>query len=195
MTFPSAEDQTLWIKNLNDKIATNEMKRQIYYLFSSVAPIVNIEYKKGIKTRGQAWISFATNEGARLAKQAFKGFNLLGKDIDIQFANKPSKAIVDFNEAKKAGIADLPDVEPEAPEPEKTSTIKATGFPPTLPEMGVKIIFRNIAGVKNIKYDSQTHIAIVQYETPEQASQAMEKLQNYSVLDQYNLNLEYVQNE
>lgn len=192
MTFPSAEDQTLWIKNLNDKISTEEMRRELYYLFSSVSPIVKIEYHKGIKTRGQAWISFVTNDGAKLAKQTLQGFNLLGKPIQIQYANQPSKAIVEFNEAKKAGTANLADIVPAAPEPEKTSILKVSGIPPKFPELGLRLIFKQIQGLKSINIDTSTHVAIVTYETPQQATEAVDKFQNYCITDQYFLHIEYV---
>jgi len=93
MALPIAPSATLYLQNLNDSIAVSELRRELYCLFSSVAPVVEIAARRGARTRGQAWISYARIEAATMAMQRFQGFAFLGKPLRIEFAVSESRSV------------------------------------------------------------------------------------------------------
>eukprot|EP00347_Sterkiella_histriomuscorum_P013706 403363680 len=84
---------TLYVRNLNDKIKTDEMKITLFHLFSQVGEVIEINMRNtnnSQKLRGQAFIVFREQDMADRGLQELKGFNLFGKSIDIQYAKQNS---------------------------------------------------------------------------------------------------------
>lgn len=50
---------TLYVHNINEKIKINDLKRQLYDLFSQSGKILEVIANKGTKKRGQAFIVFS----------------------------------------------------------------------------------------------------------------------------------------
>ena len=189
MTLPIAPSQTLYIKNLNDKISVNELKRELYCLFSFVGPVVDIEARKSAKTRGQAWVSFISVEAATIAMQRLQGFNLLGKDMVISYSKSKSKTINDYIESlKKDEVVDNED-EDEEPAPKETATLRVDGYPPKINHTVLSILFRQINGFK--KAELKENFTIVYYDNPQNAAEALAKFQGFKVAGDYRLSLTY----
>lgn len=185
MALPIAPSQTIYIQNLNDTIPVNEMKRELYCLFSSVAPVVEIAARKGIKARGQAWVSFASIEVATIAMQRFQGFNFLGKEMHIEFARSITKVLTEQYENL---VHRNEEVEEEEPEPiVESPVLNVTGYPPKANAIVLGILFRKEQGYQ--KLEMQTDFTLVYFDTAEHANIAMEKMQNFSVTEGFRLKI------
>jgi RNA recognition motif-containing protein len=82
--------QTLYVNHLCEKISLPELKRSLYSLFSAYGAILEIRAHRGLKRRGQAWITFQTLESAVKAKSILDKYYLFDRVISVQFANRKS---------------------------------------------------------------------------------------------------------
>lgn len=188
MTLPIAPNQTLYIKNLDDKLSSKELKIQLYCLFSFVAPVVNIEARKSVKTRGQAWVSFISEEAATIAMQRLQGFNFLGKEMHIEYSKSQSKALSEIELIKKI---EEPESESEDEEPvvKETPILKVEGYPPKTNETILSILFKRVPGFQSVEL-KENH-AIVIYDAVESASKALSHFQNFKVTGDYRLSVQF----
>lgn len=76
---------SLYVKNLNEKINKNELKRALYMLFSTYGPVLDIVTtrvgSKGQNMRGQAHIVYRDIQTSTQAMRALQGFDLFGKEM------------------------------------------------------------------------------------------------------------------
>lgn len=73
--------QTLYINNLNDKLPKEQLKEQLYLLFSQFGTILDVVALKTERMRGQAWISYVKTQSATDAMNTLQGFNFFGKPL------------------------------------------------------------------------------------------------------------------
>ncbi|EXJ81348.1 hypothetical protein A1O3_07638 [Capronia epimyces CBS 606.96] len=94
---PGTPSQTLYIKNLNEKINKNELKRALYMLFSTYGPVLDIVTTrvgaKGQNMRGQAHIVFRDIQTSTQALRALQGCDLCGKEMVIVYGKGQSQII------------------------------------------------------------------------------------------------------
>lgn len=87
----------LYVKNLNEKINKNELKRALYMIFSSYGPVLDIvttrEGSKGQAMRGQAHVVFRDIQTSTQAMRALQGFDFLGKDLKIAYGKGQSQIL------------------------------------------------------------------------------------------------------
>jgi hypothetical protein len=191
MTCPLAPSQTLYLRNIDDKISVNELKRELYCLFSFVAPVVEIEARKGVKTRGQAWISFANTETATIVMQKLQGFNFLGRELSIEYAKSRSKAIADYDEWLAGATSQAPVPEPEPAPVLESQVLTVTGFPARANAIVLGAIFRQVPGYQKTEVNGDT--AFVYYATTEQAREALSKLHGFPVSPEFKLAITFTQ--
>ena len=86
-------NQTLYVNNLNDKIKIDELKENLFHLFSEFGDIISIIAKKNIKMRGQAFIIFKDINSAKNAKLSLNHSIFLGKELNINYSKNPSKIL------------------------------------------------------------------------------------------------------
>lgn len=90
-------NQSLYIKNLNEKIHKDDLKRALYMLFSTYGPVLDIvttrKGGKGQTMRGQAHVCYRDIQTATQAMRALQGFDLFEKDLQIQYAKGESQVI------------------------------------------------------------------------------------------------------
>lgn len=86
-------NQTIYIKNLNEKVKKEELKRSLYCLFSQYGRIVDIVALKTPKLRGQAWVVFSEVTAASNAVRQMQNFPFYDKPIRIQYAKSKSDCI------------------------------------------------------------------------------------------------------
>ncbi|RMD44273.1 hypothetical protein DV735_g775, partial [Chaetothyriales sp. CBS 134920] len=90
-------NQTLYVKNLNDKIHKNELKRALYMLFSTYGSVLDVvtqrvgAHKQSM--RGQAHVVFRDVQTATQALRSLQGFDLFGKKLVIVYARGSSHII------------------------------------------------------------------------------------------------------
>lgn len=84
--------QTLYVNHLCEKVGICELKRSLFSLFSRYGTIIDICAHKGIKKRGQAFITFSDLESAVRAKNALDNYFLFDRQIQVNFAKSKSLA-------------------------------------------------------------------------------------------------------
>jgi RNA recognition motif-containing protein len=93
----SADTDRLYIKNLNDKINKDELRRALYMLFSTYGPVLDIvTVRIGAKKqtmRGQAHVCFRDIQTSTQAMRALQGFDLFGKEMVIVYGKGQSGII------------------------------------------------------------------------------------------------------
>ncbi|GJJ74294.1 hypothetical protein EMPS_06652 [Entomortierella parvispora] len=93
-TAPTIDpNQTIYVRNLNEKINKIELKRSLYSLFSAYGKVISIVALKTTRERGQAFIAFSDIVSATTALRGLQGFNFYGKQLEIQYAKSKSHAI------------------------------------------------------------------------------------------------------
>ncbi|PPQ79560.1 hypothetical protein CVT25_003442 [Psilocybe cyanescens] len=83
---------TLYIKNLNDKVNKEELKTQLFALFTTYGKIIDIIASKSQKMRGQAFLVFTDLAGATSAMRACEGMIFYDKPLHIDYAKSKSYA-------------------------------------------------------------------------------------------------------
>lgn len=93
----SADTNRLYIKNLDDKINKNEIKRALYMLFSTYGPVLDVVTARvGAKKqsmRGQAHVVYRDIQTSTQAMRALQGFELFGKEMVIVYGKAQSNII------------------------------------------------------------------------------------------------------
>ncbi|GLT65769.1 hypothetical protein SLA2020_381810 [Shorea laevis] len=86
-------NQTIYIKNLNEKVKKEELKRSLYSLFSQYGRILDVVSLKTPKLRGQAWVVFTEVTAASNAVRQMQNFPFYDKPMRIQYAKTKSDCI------------------------------------------------------------------------------------------------------
>ncbi|KAK6460343.1 hypothetical protein DFJ63DRAFT_290608 [Scheffersomyces coipomensis] len=81
--------QTLYIKNLNDKINPKVMKHNLYLLFSTYGDVIQIHNRK----RGQAHIVFGDVDSSSLALRSLQSDVFFDKPLVINYSINESSII------------------------------------------------------------------------------------------------------
>ncbi|KAF9429738.1 hypothetical protein BGZ94_009637 [Podila epigama] len=81
-----APSPSLYIKNLNEKIKLDVLKKSIKTIFGQYGEVLNIVAHGNIRMRGQAFVIFENKEIAAKAMSEVQGFPLYGKPMNIQFS-------------------------------------------------------------------------------------------------------------
>jgi U2 small nuclear ribonucleoprotein B'' len=97
---------SLYVSQLNDKIKKDDLRRELYMLFSTYGPILDIVAMKTAKMRGQAHIVFRDTATATQALRHLQDFEFFGKPIKVQYAKSKSEFI-----SKLDGSYKMPTVE------------------------------------------------------------------------------------
>ncbi|KAI0787164.1 hypothetical protein BC629DRAFT_1243052, partial [Irpex lacteus] len=88
----SQPNTTLYIKNLNDKVQKDELRLQLFGLFTTYGRVIDVVALKTQKMRGQAFIVFSDLAGATAALRACEGIVFYDKPMHIEYAKSKSYA-------------------------------------------------------------------------------------------------------
>ncbi|RMZ82808.1 hypothetical protein DV737_g1881, partial [Chaetothyriales sp. CBS 132003] len=114
---PSPKDvgspnQTLYVKNLNDKIHKTELKRALYMLFSTYGSVLDIITQRvGARKqsmRGQAHVVFRDVHTATQAMRSLQAFELFSKKMVIVYGRGTSNIIPKLRGTFEAPVATPP---------------------------------------------------------------------------------------
>ncbi|EIN10918.1 RNA-binding domain-containing protein [Punctularia strigosozonata HHB-11173 SS5] len=83
---------TLYVNNLNDKVNKEELRAQLYALFTTYGKVIDVIASKTPKMRGQAFLVFSELAGATSALRACEGMVFYDKPLRIQYAKTKSYA-------------------------------------------------------------------------------------------------------
>ena len=76
-----AKHLRLYLTNLPDKLQKQDLKRELYMLFSTYGTVLDIVAQKTMKMRGQAHIVFKDVQTAAQAMRQLEGFVFFGKPM------------------------------------------------------------------------------------------------------------------
>lgn len=83
----------LYVRNLNDKLPKEDLKRNLYMLFATYGVILDIVALKTMKMRGQAHVVFRDVDSSTQAMRALQGFTFFGKEMVRQGPSNVTKSI------------------------------------------------------------------------------------------------------
>ncbi|GJE84989.1 RNA-binding domain-containing protein [Phanerochaete sordida] len=83
---------TLYLKNLNDKVNKEELRHQLYALFTTYGRVIDVVALKTQKMRGQAFVVFSDLASATAALRACEGFVFYEKPMHIEYSKQKSWA-------------------------------------------------------------------------------------------------------
>ncbi|KAJ6614297.1 hypothetical protein B0H10DRAFT_1880702 [Mycena sp. CBHHK59/15] len=83
---------TLYINNLNDKVNKNELRSQLFALFTTYGKLIDVIASKSHRMRGQAFLVFSDLAGATTAMRACEGMVFYDKPLHIDYAKTKSYA-------------------------------------------------------------------------------------------------------
>ncbi|KAF9941732.1 hypothetical protein BGZ65_001740 [Modicella reniformis] len=85
-----ASSPTLYIKNLNEKIKLEVLKKSLRSIFGQYGDILDIVAHSNIRMRGQAFVIFEDKDVATKAMAEVQGFPLYGRQMVIQHSKRKS---------------------------------------------------------------------------------------------------------
>lgn len=202
--------QTLYIKNLYEKIGKEELKKCLYCIFSQFGKIADVQCVKTNKLRGQAWIIFADINSASNALRCMNGFPFFEKNMEIQYAKDESVALTKTKEGwkprkkqkteKKAAAAKAA-AQPAEQQPAKPGEANKNppnkllfieGLPDNTTSQMLELLFNQFLGLSEVRMvESRPGIAFVEYDTEASATNAMTGLQSFQVSPGFNLRISY----
>ncbi|KAJ3232791.1 hypothetical protein HDU78_006852 [Chytriomyces hyalinus] len=217
---PTEPNHTLYVRNLNEKIALKTIKKSLDAIFSGFGEIIQIRAKSNITLRGQAFVTYKNVDSATKALGEVQGFPLFSLPLDIQYARDRnfifSEADGTLEEHKKKRAIEKAE---KAKEPKKARsdvpTLGATGWFPGgapmpaefLPPNSILFIenlptettdeklaelFKQIPGFKEVRLvPGKSDIAFVEYEVEAQATLAKQQLNNFQILPDREIRVSY----
>ncbi|KAJ2793148.1 hypothetical protein H4R20_006628 [Coemansia guatemalensis] len=86
-------NQTLYIRNLNDKIQKEVLKHALYGLCIAYGRVLDIVALKTMKMRGQAFVAFDDITAATAALRQLNGRRIFGRPIQVEYALSKSNVV------------------------------------------------------------------------------------------------------
>lgn len=74
-------NQSIYIQNLPEKLQKEDLRRELYILFSTYGPVLDVTALKNKKMRGQAHVLFKDVQGATQALRNCQGFEFFGREM------------------------------------------------------------------------------------------------------------------
>ncbi|GAB1521077.1 RNA recognition motif-containing protein [Rhizoctonia solani] len=178
-TGDAAHGSTIFVSNLPYTATSTDVQT----LFSDVAPVRSafvVLDKETKASKGVAYVSFAIKEDASLALESEKPFELDGRILRLQWADKKG---VPHNADKDSPKKPKREPQPKGPiDPEAIRTLIVTNLPPGTNSKVLWKKARKIPGATQVVYpvpDHDEHTALVKFSSPAQASAAVAKLHNH----------------
>ena len=80
------------MKNLPEKVNKEDLKRELYMLFSTYGPVLDIVTMRN-RMRGQAHVVYRDIQTSTQAMRALQGFDFLGQEMQIMYAKGQSQIV------------------------------------------------------------------------------------------------------
>ncbi|PSK55137.1 hypothetical protein B9Z65_2526 [Elsinoe australis] len=132
-------NETLYCSNLPDKLQKDDLKRELYMLFTTYGPVLDIVALKTTKMRGQAHVLFRDRIASTQALRDLNNCEFFGKQMHISYATSKSDTLAKLDGTYKQPA---PPTEIQATETQRSifagppgtqvSTSGGLGPPPTL---------------------------------------------------------------
>ncbi|KAJ1901058.1 hypothetical protein LPJ81_003823 [Coemansia sp. IMI 209127] len=95
--------QTLYVRNLNDKIQKDVLKRALYEACIGYGRILDVVALKTVKMRGQAFIVFDDISTATVALRQLNGRTVFGRAMSVEYALSKSNVVAQEDGTFKYG--------------------------------------------------------------------------------------------
>eukprot|EP00123_Amoebidium_parasiticum_P015249 comp22854_c1_seq1/m.36043 comp22854_c1_seq1/g.36043 ORF comp22854_c1_seq1/g.36043 comp22854_c1_seq1/m.36043 type:complete len:236 (-) comp22854_c1_seq1:69-776(-) len=116
-------NHTVYVKNVNEKIKKQELRRSLYALFSQYGPVLDVVALKTTKCRGQAWVAFKDVSAASKAIFGLQGFVFYDRPLKLFFSLNKSDSVArmdgTFGKNEKAPAPPAVSAPAAAPKAEK----------------------------------------------------------------------------
>ena len=74
-------NQSLYLSNLPEKLQKEDIRRELYMLFSTYGPVLDVTAMSTEKMRGQAHVLFKDVQSATQAMRGCQGWEFCGKEM------------------------------------------------------------------------------------------------------------------
>ncbi|KAF7488593.1 U2 small nuclear ribonucleoprotein B'' [Sarcoptes scabiei] len=198
-------NNTIYIRNLNEKIKKTELTKSLNAIFSQFGTILDIHAKKSLKMRGQAFVIFKDINSASNAMRSMQNFPFYDKPMQIQYARKDSDLIAKMKgtyvERPKLPRGEEPKKKKKEKRPMPINAVNAAGIPhsalteqppnnilfltnlpPETTEIMVQVLFAQFPGFKEARLiPGRYDICFVEFENEFQAGSAKDSLQGFRI--------------
>ncbi|KAK4525781.1 hypothetical protein GAYE_SCF16G3690 [Galdieria yellowstonensis] len=208
-------NQTIYVRNLNEKVKKQELRQSLYEAFSQFGRIVDVVALKTTRMRGQAFIAFEDIASATNALRGLQGFLFYDKPMVIQYAKTKSdkiaklegtfvprserKAEQDTNTTSKSETLKRKRTSPilskdvdnvQVGEPNHVLFI--AGIPEDCSVEQLASLFVQFPGYKDTRLAAgQERVAFVEFETEDQATIALQGMQGFRISETSQLIIVY----
>lgn len=208
-------NQTIYVRNLNEKVKKQELRQSLYEAFSQFGRVVDVVALKTTRMRGQAFIAFEDIASATNALRGLQGFLFYDKPMVIQYAKTKSdkiaklegtfvprserKAEKDTNTASKSETLKRKRTSPilskdvdnvQVGEPNHVLFI--AGIPEDCSVEQLASLFVQFPGYKDTRLAAgQERVAFVEFETEDQATIALQGMQGFRISETSQLIIVY----
>eukprot|EP01113_Clastostelium_recurvatum_P012370 TRINITY_DN16425_c0_g1_i1.p1 TRINITY_DN16425_c0_g1~~TRINITY_DN16425_c0_g1_i1.p1 ORF type:complete len:273 (-),score=62.36 TRINITY_DN16425_c0_g1_i1:42-758(-) len=214
-------NHTIYINNINEKVKKEDLKKNLYALFSRFGSILDVVALRTYRMRGQAWIVFKDIAAAGAAMREMQGYTFFDKPIKISYALTKSDAVAQldgtFSQKQKEDRKKTSEKKRAADRKDATSKRVAMGLdganshlshqprdaPPNrilfvegLPEgvadSTLSALFTQFPGFREVRLvPGRSGIAFVEYDSELQSSAALAGLQNFKINSQDSMIISY----
>jgi len=211
------DNTTLYISNLNERVAVNELRKALFAVFSQCGKISDIFASKRYKLRGQAWIEYSDSHSAANAFSVLQGLPFYSKPMNIAFAlkfpsSKERSKSYSFKSARKmkrtpsssitttkkngigvgVGKESKEEDKRERDETTKSAILSIKGLPEATTDQMLSLLFKQFPGFQNVKTDSEKPgLASVEFRCAAEASTALMGLQGFRLNATHTMEINY----
>jgi len=199
--------ETLYVNNLNEKIKIEDLKKELYDLFSQHGTVLEVVAIKTYSLRGQAWIVFNSIEEAGVAMEKLNETDFHEKPLRIQYAKEKSDVISEREgqpidkETRQVKKRKKREEEEEKRAKRQRTRVRAEDNPPNklllvqnIPPLDPQIIqdmltalFSQYQGLKEVRMVAARGVALVEFENEMLSGRAREGLQGFKVTPEFPL--------
>jgi len=207
--------QTLYVKNLNEKIKKQPLKKALYQAFSQFGKIIEIVACRGLKLRGQAWICFETVEAATNAMAKMQNHPFFDKPMQIFYSKNKSDVVArkdgtykprEKRRREPAPTQQQPAAEGSAPTAASngqaarpvdlnappSNVLFAQNLPEDCNDAMLTLLFKVHGGFKEVRMvPGKKGLAFVEFEHEHQATTALQSLNGFKLTPTVSMHLSY----
>eukprot|EP00826_Nyctotherus_ovalis_P024539 TRINITY_DN1896_c0_g1_i17.p1 TRINITY_DN1896_c0_g1~~TRINITY_DN1896_c0_g1_i17.p1 ORF type:complete len:206 (-),score=66.35 TRINITY_DN1896_c0_g1_i17:133-750(-) len=186
-------NQTLYIRNINEKVKPDELRKDLFLLFSTHGELLEINIKKSHKMRGQAFVVFKELSQAADAMHALQRFPFMGRELDIHFARTSSDILGKRRAEPKAPPREkAKKAERQEPvQPVVTNVLKVVDLPKEVTAGMLEELFKQYPGYNRGTLLAEKALAFIEYLNEEQATMALRGLKGFQLMPGRTLQVDY----
>lgn len=192
------QNSTLYVKNLNEKIKTEELKMNLFILFHQFGDVLDVHVSTRNQMRGQAFVVFKQFSQCQTALQYLQDFHFFGKPLKIELARETSiaKKISDGSFDYKSHKIQSGDQKQKIKkkillDEEQTNVLHVSNISQISKQL-LEFVFKQYEGfVTSKELDSDS--ALIFYQNPYEANYALKGLNGFELTPEAILKVTFAQ--